>query len=147
MQTTDPTAFLVELPKQNNRTENDGIEQMLRIDIQSANSVSTLVCSGRLVLGVEIETLRTMVQSRKEKHIRIDLSAVEKIDASGLGLLVELQHWARQVRRTLTLTNLSEDVLRLVNITKLDDTLGISKAEGPELSEKQDDFDRDEMIA
>ena len=120
---------------------------MLRIDIQSGNSASTLVCSGRLVLGVEIETLRTMVQSRREKHIRIDLSAVEKIDASGLGLLVELQLWARQVRRTLTLTNLSEDVLRLVNMTKLDDTLGISDAEGPKLSEEHDDFDRDELIA
>ena len=120
---------------------------MLRIDIQSANSAATLVCSGRLVLGVEIETLRTMVQSRKERHIRIDLSAVEKIDASGLGLLVELQLWAHQVRRTLTLTNLSGDVLRLVNMTKLHDTLGISDAEGPEVNPQQDDFDRDEMIA
>jgi anti-anti-sigma regulatory factor len=58
---------------------------MLRIDIQSANTVATLHCEGNLVFGVETETLRTMVQSRHEENILIDLSAVEKVDASGLG--------------------------------------------------------------
>jgi anti-anti-sigma factor len=117
---------------------------MLRIDIQSANSIATLICTGRLVLGVEIETLRTMVQSRKEGEIRVDLSAVDKIDATGLGLLVELQSWAHEMRRKLTFTNLSDDVWRLVIITKLYDSLEISDADMPELS---NDFGRNELIA
>jgi len=119
---------------------------MLRIDMQSANSIATLVCTGRLVLGVETEALRTMVQSRKEKDIRVDLSAVDKIDASGLGLLVELQVWGNDGGRTLTFTNLSEDVWRLVIITKLYDSLEISDANIPEFNQQQD-FDRDELIA
>jgi anti-anti-sigma factor len=119
---------------------------MLRIDMQSANSIATLICSGRLVLGVETETLRTMVQSRKEKHICVDLSAIDKIDASGLGLLVELQGWAHEAGYTLTFTNLSEDVWRLVIITKLYDSLEISDADVPDFNQHQD-FDRDELIA
>ena len=117
---------------------------MLRIDMQSANSIATLICSGRLVLGVETETLRTMVQSRKEKHIRVDLAAVDKIDASGLGLLVELHAWAHDAGRTLTLANLSEDVWRLVIITKLYESLEISDADVPELT---NEFGRNELIA
>jgi len=123
------------------------MEEMLRIDIHSGNSVATLVCSGHLILGVETETLRTMVQSRKDKNIRIDLSAVEKIDASGLGLLVELQVWALENGRTLALTNLSEEVWRLVILTKLYDTLEISDSDMPDFSGRLDDLDRNELIA
>ena len=140
-------ALITELTKPKGRTVNDGIEDMLRIDIHSANSVATLICSGRLVLGVETETLRTMVQSRKEKNIHIDLSAVDKIDASGLGLLVELQVWAREVKRTLALINLSEEVWRLVILTKLHDALQIADADILEFSRRHDDFGRNEMIA
>jgi anti-anti-sigma factor len=145
--TLDPSALLKELPNRNNRTNNDGIEQMLRIDIQSGNSAATLVCSGSLVFGLETETLRTMVQSRKDKSIHIDLSAVDRIDASGLGLLVELQVWARDNRRTLSFSNLSEEVWRLVILTKLYDTLAISDADMPDLSSPLDGYDRNEMIA
>lgn len=144
MPVVDRSALLTELPEPFSRTVNDGIEPMLRIDMQSANSIATLVCSGRLVLGVETETLRTMVQSRREKHIRVDLAAVDKIDASGLGLLVELQVWAHDGGRTLTLANLSEDVWRLVIITKLYESLEISDADVPELN---NDFGRNELIA
>ena len=147
MLTVDPSVLLKELPNRNNRMNNDGNEEMLRIDIQSGNSVAILVCSGSLVFGVETETLRTMVQSRndKDKSIHIDLSAIDRIDASGLGLLVELQAWAHENGRTLSLTNLSEEVWRLVILTKLYDTLEISDM--PDLSRQLDDFDRDEMIA
>ena len=147
MRTLDPFALLTELPNRKNRIDNDGIEEMLRIDIQSGNSVATLICSGSLIFGVEAETLRTIVQSRKDKSIRIDLSAVDRIDASGLGLLVELQVWARENGRALALTNLSEEVWRLVIITKLYDTLEIHDSDMPDLRGQLDDFDRNEMIA
>ncbi len=88
-----------------------------------------------------------MVQSRKEKAIHVDLSAIDRIDASGLGLLVELQAWARENGRTLSLTNLSEEVWRLVILTKLYDTLEISDSDIADLSGELDGFDRNEMIA
>ena len=90
---------------------------MLRIDIQTSNHVATLYCAGRLAYGVEVEMLRTMVQSRPEANVFIDLWAVHSIDAAGLGLLVELQNWAARMQRTLTLLDLSEHVWRLVILT------------------------------
>lgn len=99
---------------------------MLRIEIQSRNDVATLNCSGRVVFGVEAEMLRTMVLSRPESCVRINLARVEMIDAAGLGLLVELRNWATDSRRTFTLLDLSEQVWALVILTKLCASLDIS---------------------
>lgn len=99
---------------------------MLRIEIQSRNDVATLNCSGRVVFGVEAEMLRTMVLSRPESCVRINLARVEMIDAAGLGLLVELRNWATDTRRAFTLLDLSEQVWALVILTKLCASLDIS---------------------
>ena len=120
---------------------------MLRIDIQSSNRLVTLYCSGRLVYGVEVEMLRTMAQSRPEANIRIDLSGVNGIDASGLGFLVELQNWAVETRRTLTLIDLSEQVWRLVILTKLCASLEISYSDLHSFKGEEDACGRREMIA
>ena len=120
---------------------------MLRIDIRALNPVVTLYCSGSLILGLESETLRSMVQNRQEPSIRINLSAVDRIDASGLGLLVELQVWARESHRELTFVDLSEAVWRMVILTKLYSALDISYSGVPSLVGEQDKCDRSAMIA
>jgi anti-anti-sigma factor len=120
---------------------------MLRIDIQSWNGVATLHCSGRIVLGVEAETLRAMGQSRPEPSVRINLAQVENIDAAGLGLLVELQNWARNTQRSLTLLDLSEPVWRLVILTKLCAWLEISYSDIPGTLDSRDACGQHEMIA
>ena len=119
---------------------------MLRIDIESGNTVATLSCSGSLLYGVGTEMLRTMTQSRPEEHLRIDLSHVGQIDAAGLGLLVELQNWAEEHRCTLTLVDLSEPVWRMIILTKLYTSLEISYSDVPALNNRNDYGDR-EMIA
>ena len=121
--------------------------EMLRIDIQSLNRVATLYCSGRLVYGVEVEMLRTMAQSRPEGDIRIDLSRVEGIDASGLGLLVGLQNWAAETRRTVTFVDLSEQLWRLVILTNLCASLEISYSNLAEFNDQVDECGDCEMIA
>jgi len=70
--------------------------------------------------------LRTIAHSCAKSDLRIDLSAVTSIDAAGLGLLVELQTWADMNSRTLTLLDLSENVWRMVILTKLCAALEIS---------------------
>ena len=92
---------------------------MLRIDIQSDSCTATLKCSGRVVFGMELETLRSVALSRKERVLHIDLARVETVDASGLGLLVELQHWATVSGRSLQFTDASDFVARLVVLTRL----------------------------
>ena len=120
---------------------------MLRIDIQTSNHVATLYCAGRLAYGVEVEMLRTMVQSRREANVFIDLWGVHSIDAAGLGLLVELQNWAARMQRTLTLLDLSEHVWRLVILTKLCASLEISYSDLIALDADIDECDRRQLIA
>jgi len=120
---------------------------MLRIDIQSSNCVATLYCSGRLVYGIEVEMLRTLLKSRTENNLRIDLSEVTGIDAAGLGLLVELQNWAAKTQHTLTLLDLSQQVWRLVILTKLCASLEVSYSDLLVLDAKAEECDRHEMIA
>ncbi len=92
---------------------------MLRIDIQSDSRTATLRCSGRIVFGMEIETLRSIATSRPEAVLNVDLARIEKVDASGLGLLVELQQWATVSGRSLRFINASDFVARLVVLTRL----------------------------
>ena len=92
---------------------------MLRIDIQSDSRTATLHCSGRIVFGMETETLRSVTLSRQERVLDIDLGGIETVDASGLGVLVELQHWAIVGGRVLRFTNASDFVARLVVLTRL----------------------------
>lgn len=96
---------------------------MLRINIQSENGSATLYCSGRIVFGMEVETLRTIARSRPERYINVDLEEIETVDASGLGLLVELHDWAMRERRTLKFQNASDFVGRLIALTRLNEVL------------------------
>ncbi len=75
---------------------------------------------------MELETLRSIAQSRRERVLEIDLVGIETVDASGLGLLVELQHWANVDNRILYFTNASEFVARLVVLTRLYNVLVIA---------------------
>lgn len=98
---------------------------MLRIDIQRDSRSATLHCHGRIVFGMEIETLRSITMSRPERALEINLAGVETVDASGLGLLVELQQWAAGGGRRLQFTNASEFIARLVVLTHLYTVLAI----------------------
>ena len=121
---------------------------MLRIEMQSWNGVAMLRCSGRLVFGVETEMLRTMVQSRPEACVRINLARVDTIDAAGLGLLVELLTWARETKRNLLLLDLSQPVWSLVILTKLCASLDISYSDVAAAFDREaNDCCRGELIA
>jgi ABC-type transporter Mla MlaB component len=139
--------FALEIGGPSLRTQRDGSQEMLRIDIESSDTFATLICGGRLTLGVETETLRTIVQSRTEENIRVDLAGIERIDASGLGLMVELQAWAREDGRTLTFVDLPDHIWRLVILTKLYGTLEISYSDLPHVQNEQNGMDCNELIA
>ena len=124
-----------------------GSHEMLRVDVATKNTFATLTCAGHLTFGVPTETLRAMVQSRAEENLRIDLSGVEKIDAAGLGLLVELQLWAREEGRTLTFIDPSENVWRMVILTKLYNALEISYTDASGMHHEHKGVGYDEMLA
>ncbi len=120
---------------------------MLRIDIKNMNGAAVLRCSGRLVFGVEVETLRGIAKARPEKWIRIDMRLVEKLDASGLGVMVELQHWAKCNRRELAFENVCEPLQRLLSLTRLDSVLNLDQFDAIPLPAPEQQSARRAMIA
>ena len=99
---------------------------MLRVDVQNSPSAVTLVCSGRIVLGVEVETLRCIAGSHRERHVVLDMRQVHGIDASGLGLLVELHCSAQERCGSLRIANVSPRAHRPIALTRLDQVLQLS---------------------
>ncbi len=112
---------------------------MLRIDIQSAPTVVKLLCSGRIVLGVEAETLRCMATSRPERRVMVDLQQIHAMDAAGLGLLVELHCRARRRACILTIANPSPCVRRLMALTRLESVLQVAGSAAAQVAQSDDD--------
>ena len=102
---------------------------MLRIDIHAVRSNVTLRCSGRIVLGLEAETLRCMATSRTENCLTLDLSGIRALDAAGIGLLVELQCWANRRGKALRIAQPSPCVRKLIGLTKLHSVLQLGGCE------------------
>ena len=106
---------------------------MLRVEIRSVPPVAKLYCSGRIVLGVEAETLRCMATARPERSLVVDLQQVHGIDAAGLGLLVELHCRALENNGDFSLANPSPRVRRLMALTNLESILQLDGGSGLEL--------------
>ena len=102
---------------------------MLTVHLESSPSTITLLCHGRIVLGVEAETLRRIAMARTERRVVVDLQDVHAMDASGLGLLAELHCWARERAVWLSIARPSPCVQRLVALTCLDSVLDIERAQ------------------
>jgi anti-anti-sigma factor len=102
---------------------------MLRIDIHAMHANVTLRCSGKIVLGLEAETLRCMAMSRTENRLTLDLSGIRALDAAGLGLLVELQCWANERNKALRIVQPAACVRKLIALTNLQSVLQVAGGE------------------
>ena len=89
----------------------------------------TLLCHGRLVAGLEAETLRRIATARTERRVVVDLHHVYGMDAAGLGLLAELHCRARQRAGRLSIARPSPWVQRLMSLTALDSVLDIERSQ------------------
>ena len=91
---------------------------------------------GDLILGDLLGRAREDEPRRRQleqlEHMRIlvlDLSAVEQLDAGGLGMLLELRRWARQHSVQIKLVNPSPFVYRVLAATRLTSVFEISSLE------------------
>lgn len=110
---------------------------MLTVNVHSAPPAVTLFCHGRIVLGVEAETLRCIATSRPERRLVVDLRGVHGMDASGLGLLVKLHCQARQHAGELHVSNPSPCVRRLMAMTNLNTVLDIEVLKDEDLDARE----------
>lgn len=103
---------------------------MLKIMIQNTGDVAILRCTGRLVRGEALQTLRTTVVSRANTRIIVlDLAQVEFMDAGGLAVLLSLNEWAGRQGIQLKLTSPSKFVQKVLTLTRLDHVFDISSLE------------------
>jgi len=92
---------------------------MPKLTIHKLGEAIFFRCTGRIGFG-ECHVLRHAVFSHPHIAIAVlDMAEVTSIDASGLGLLVELRNWASTNRIQLKLLNLSPRVANLLAVTHL----------------------------
>jgi anti-sigma B factor antagonist len=85
------------------------------------DGVLILDCNGRVVFGEESAILRDTVRDlfAQHKQIILNLGGVNYIDSGGLGTLVALYTTAHNAGTSIKLTNLTQRVGDLLQVTKL----------------------------
>ena len=106
---------------------------MLQIITEQLADTAILHCYGRIVAGVEADSLKDAVAREADKRLVIlDLAGVDAIDARGLGLLVFLQTLGYALGFDLQITNPATRVREVLGLTRLDSVLEISHSEDAE---------------
>jgi len=93
----------------------------LSLDTREVGRVTIVRCNGRIVAGVETESLRTHVAwlLRDRRAIVLHLGEVGFIDSSGLGAIVRSLTSTRQVHGDLKLCNVPEHVYKVLELSHL----------------------------
>ena len=102
----------------------------LRIDVEKSREVAVLQCTGRIVRNEALPVLRKVLPSLS--HLRVivlDLSEVEMLDASGLGVLVSLHNWTFARGIQLKLVNPSTLLREMLELTGLTSVFHISSVD------------------
>lgn len=107
---------------------------MLKIHKRNLGDVAVVSVQGRIVNG-ETSSLREAVGSEvaarpqsRGRAIVLDLARVSAVDASGLGLMLELRELAERSGIRLKLANVSSFVRRIFEVTRLDSVFELSNA-------------------
>lgn len=94
---------------------------MLNATVQKLGDTTILRCQGRIVVGDAYTILRKAVLSEtRSRMLVLDLAQVDRVDASGLGVLLGLREWARSNAIRLQLMNVMNQVEQILELTKLD---------------------------
>lgn len=94
----------------------------LSIGTREVSHVTILDVRGRIVLGDELDQLRSAVRSlldEGKKKIILNLAEVDYIDSSGVGELVGCFTTVRNAGGELKLLNLTQKVHDVLHVTKL----------------------------
>ncbi len=94
---------------------------MLNTTVEVFGNTTVLRCKGRIVIGDAYAILRNAVISQTHTEMLVlDLAQVDRIDAGGLGMLVELRAWAYSHAIGLRLMNVMNQVEQVLELTGLD---------------------------
>jgi anti-sigma B factor antagonist len=92
---------------------------MLRVDAQRLGAVAILRAQGQIVIG-ELATLRNAVFSQSKASVLVfDLARVSRIDAAGLGVMLEFREQAQARGIEFRIMNVTKLVQQILEITRL----------------------------
>ncbi len=101
---------------------------MLKVHTRKLGNVAVVSVQGRIVNG-ETASLRDEVGSQSTVNtVMLDLARVSTIDASGLGLMLEMREEAQSKGMRFKLMNVTNLVGRVLEVTKLDSVFEITPA-------------------
>ena len=105
---------------------NSGRFVMLKVHAKILHKITILSLQGQIVTG-ETEILRRVVQPLPETNtVILDLAQVSKIDAHGLGVMLELRQRTHANGIRFELMNVSAPVNRILEMTRLDSVFQIN---------------------
>jgi len=99
---------------------------MLKVRAKNLDSVTILFLQGQIVTG-ETETLRNLVQSLCDtRAVLLDFALVSKIDAHGLGVMLELRELMQARGIRFELMRIRRPLRRVLEMTHLDSVFQIT---------------------
>jgi anti-anti-sigma factor len=103
---------------------------MLNVNVQECGDATVLRCDGQIVAGDESMILRAaVVTNSNSKRVVLDLAEVDRVDAGGLGLMLQLVLWTRSRGVELKLMNLASRVERFFKLVRVDRVFTTCSAE------------------
>lgn len=95
---------------------------------------SLVALSGRLDVHAAADVRNTLAEAVDvgEGELVLDLTALEAVDATGLGVLVGAHRRAQRAGRTLVLEDVPAGVGRLLLVTRLDRVLQTRRTQEPD---------------
>ena len=103
---------------------------MLKVQARNVGNVAFLCMQGQIVTG-ETETLRQAVHLQSEAQsgviaVVLDLARVSMVDAGGLSAMLELRELVQSKGIGFKLMNVSKQVGRVLEITRLDSVFEVT---------------------
>src|SRR5579863_10454716 len=95
-------------------------DRQVRLEIERTGDVVAVKCSGRLTSDVSASfknDIKDLIPGAR--RIVLDLSAVTRLDSSGLGAIVGIYVSARSAKCELELINLNKQIRDLLGMTNL----------------------------
>jgi anti-anti-sigma factor len=103
----------------------------LSLTSRLCGNVFVIHCEGRIVAGDEAKALETALDmaSREVPRVVLQVSAVERLDSSGIGLLVRFATRLRKLGGGLRLAAPTQFITDLLNLTMLSSVLPVDPTE------------------
>jgi len=101
---------------------------MLKVHTRNSGSVAVLCVQGRIVNGETASLREAVISQTRVGTVVLDLGRVSTIDASGLGLMLELRRQSQAKGIRFKLMNVSKLVSRVLEVTRLDSVFEVAPA-------------------